>query len=83
MCKSQKFQRRTVGQKCDCRKVAPQHTEQIQLAMRQIIDAIAIEIKFEAIAPEIADAIYTPTGARHIGASGFYRMQVAREEYFP
>ena len=50
--------------------------------MRQIVDAVAIEIEFEAVAPEIADTVYAPACARNIRAAGFDRMQIAHENIF-
>ena len=46
------------------RKIAPQDAEQIELAMRQVVDAVAIQIDFERAAPKIADTVYGPLACR-------------------
>ena len=82
MGESQQLQRGAVGKKRDCGKIAAQNAEQIEFAMRQIVDAVAIEIELEAVAPEIADTVYRSTCAGNIGAAGFDRMQIAHENIF-
>ncbi len=79
---AQQLQRGAIGKKRDRRKVASQDAEQIELAMRQIVDSVAIQIELETVAPKIADAVDRPATAGNVGAAGFDRMKVARENVF-
>ena len=47
--------------------------------MRQIVDAIVIEIDLEIVVPEVADAFHGPLVAGDIRGAGFDRMQIAGE----
>jgi hypothetical protein len=47
--------------------------------MRQIVDAIAVQIKIDIVVPQIADTVHCPSAARHIGGASLDRGQVARE----
>ena len=80
--KSQKLQGRTIGKKCDRWKIAPQDAKQIEFAMRQVVDPVAIQIEREFVVPQISDTVHRPAGAGNVGAAGFDGMQVVRENIF-
>src|SRR3954471_18007606 len=72
---------RTLGKKCDRRKIAAQNAEEINLTMRQVADAVAIQINLGA-APEIAGAIHRPSVAVAFGNAGFHGTQIAIKNVF-
>src|SRR4029453_17678819 len=78
MGKAQQFESGAFRQKCDDRKVAAQHAKDIELAMRQIIDLVAIEIEGDRAVPIIADAGERPA-IRAVLARDLDGMQIARE----
>ena len=58
--KAQQLDRGAIGEKCDRRKIAPQNAKEIELAMRQIVDAIVVEIELRGAVPAIAHAVDRP-----------------------
>ena len=71
MGEAQQSDRRTFGEKCDRREIAPQNAEEIELAMRQIVHAIVIEIELGRAVPVIADAVDGPLVAGPVRARRF------------
>src|SRR5215203_5750156 len=79
---AKQFCRRAIGKKRDRGEVAPEQAEEIQLPMRQIVDAILIEVELGGVIPAIADAIHGPFGGVARRAASLDRMQIAHENIF-
>src|SRR4051812_33194827 len=79
---AQQLDRRTVGEKRDRGEVAPQDSEKIQLPMRQIVDAVTVEIDLRRAFPLVADAFGGKAIEVPFRAPRLDRVQVPREDVF-
>ena len=82
MSKAEEAKSRTFREKRYGREISPEDAEKVELAMRQIIDAIAVEVHLEAAVPEVADTIDAPFRARNVRPSGFNRVKITDQHIF-
>ena len=75
---AQQLHSRAFRQERDRGKIAPQHAKEVEFAVRQVVDAVGVEIESLSAFPEIADAANGPA-VRSRFASYFDRVQVFYE----
>ena len=82
MSEAQEAKDRAVREKCNGGKIPAKDAEQIEFTVRQIIDAVFVQIQFNTSVPKIPDPVHTPARLGDVRSACFDRMQVSQKLIF-